>query len=129
MSDVYIVGVDMIKFGRFPEKSVPEIGAEAALLALDPPPGPITTQLAMARALGPYLEGRHDEADRLAGEKTWLTVLSVLFAIALFWLGLAEITAGRWRWVNLAIGVAIFVLSLGFFGAIELFYLDRKSVV
>ena len=35
MSDVYIVGVDMIKFGRFPEKSVPEIGAEAALLALD----------------------------------------------------------------------------------------------
>src|SRR5437762_13958593 len=35
MSDVYIVGVDMIKFGRFPEKSVPELGAEAALLALD----------------------------------------------------------------------------------------------
>ena len=35
MSDVYIVGVDMIKFGRFPERSVPNIGAEAALLALD----------------------------------------------------------------------------------------------
>jgi acetyl-CoA acyltransferase len=33
--DVYIVGIDMIKFGRFPEKSVAEIGAEAALLALD----------------------------------------------------------------------------------------------
>ena len=33
--DVYIVGIDMIKFGRFPEKSVAEIGAESALLALD----------------------------------------------------------------------------------------------
>ena len=35
MTDAYIVGVDMIKFGRFPEKSVPELGSEAALLALD----------------------------------------------------------------------------------------------
>ena len=35
MSDVYVMGVDMIKFGRFPEKTVPEIGAESALLALD----------------------------------------------------------------------------------------------
>lgn len=35
MSDAYIIGVDMIKFGRFPEKSVPELGAEAALMALD----------------------------------------------------------------------------------------------
>jgi acetyl-CoA acetyltransferase len=35
VSDAYIVGVDMIKFGRFPDRTVPEIGAEAALLALD----------------------------------------------------------------------------------------------
>ena len=35
MSDAYIVGVDMIKFGRFPDRTVPNIGAEAALLALD----------------------------------------------------------------------------------------------
>ena len=35
MTDAYVVGVDMIKFGRFPEKSVPQIGSEAALLALD----------------------------------------------------------------------------------------------
>ncbi len=33
--DVYIVGVDMIKFGRFPERTVPDLGAEAALMALD----------------------------------------------------------------------------------------------
>jgi acetyl-CoA acetyltransferase len=35
MSDVYVLGIDMIKFGRLPEKTVPELGAEAALLALD----------------------------------------------------------------------------------------------
>lgn len=35
MSDVYIVGIDMIKFGRYPEKTVAELAAEAALLALD----------------------------------------------------------------------------------------------
>ena len=35
MSDVFVMGIDMIKFGRYPEKSVPGLGAEAALLALD----------------------------------------------------------------------------------------------
>jgi len=35
MSDAYIIGVDMIKFGRFPERSVPALAAEAALMALD----------------------------------------------------------------------------------------------
>jgi len=35
MIDAYVVGVDMIKFGRFPDKTVPQLGAEAALLALD----------------------------------------------------------------------------------------------
>ena len=32
MSDVYVMGIDMIKFGRYPEKTVPGLGAEAALL-------------------------------------------------------------------------------------------------
>jgi len=35
MTDVFVLGVDMIKFGRFPEQSVPELGAKAALMALD----------------------------------------------------------------------------------------------
>src|SRR3989304_4562018 len=35
MNDVYVLGTDMIKFGRFPERTVPELGAQAALLALD----------------------------------------------------------------------------------------------
>jgi acetyl-CoA acyltransferase len=35
MSDVYVIGIDMIRFGRFPERTVPQLGAEAALMALD----------------------------------------------------------------------------------------------
>ena len=35
MSDVYVLGVDMIKFGRFPERTVPDLASEAALMALD----------------------------------------------------------------------------------------------
>jgi acetyl-CoA acetyltransferase len=35
MSDVYVVGIDMIRFGRFPERTVPSLAAEAALMALD----------------------------------------------------------------------------------------------
>jgi acetyl-CoA acetyltransferase len=35
MSDVYVLGIDMLKFGRFPDQDVPELGAKAALAALD----------------------------------------------------------------------------------------------
>ncbi len=34
MRDVYVLGVGMIKFGRYPDKDVAELAAEAALLAL-----------------------------------------------------------------------------------------------
>ena len=34
MSDVYVMGIDMIRFGRFPDRTVPQLGAEAAQLAL-----------------------------------------------------------------------------------------------
>jgi acetyl-CoA acyltransferase len=34
MRDVYVLGVGMIKFGRYPDKDVPQLGGEAALLAL-----------------------------------------------------------------------------------------------
>jgi acetyl-CoA acyltransferase len=35
MSDVYIVGIDMTRFGRYPDRTVVQLAAEAALLALD----------------------------------------------------------------------------------------------
>ncbi len=35
MADVYIVGIDMIPFGRYPDRTVPDLGAQAALMALN----------------------------------------------------------------------------------------------
>lgn len=35
MSDVYVVGADLIKFGRYPNRTPAQLGAEATLLALD----------------------------------------------------------------------------------------------
>lgn len=34
MTEVYVVGADMIRFGRFPERRIEDLGADAALLAL-----------------------------------------------------------------------------------------------
>jgi acetyl-CoA acyltransferase len=34
-ADVFVAGVGMFKFGRYPDKDVPQLGGEAALLALD----------------------------------------------------------------------------------------------
>jgi acetyl-CoA acetyltransferase len=34
MRNVYVLGTGMIKFGRYPDKTVPELGADAALIAL-----------------------------------------------------------------------------------------------
>jgi acetyl-CoA acyltransferase len=34
MRDEYVLGVGMIKFGRYPDKDVPQLGADAAVLAL-----------------------------------------------------------------------------------------------
>ncbi len=34
MRDVYVLGVGMIKFGRYPDKDVSQLAGQAALLAL-----------------------------------------------------------------------------------------------
>src|SRR6202171_4591676 len=34
MRNVYVLGTGMIKFGRYPDKTVPELGSDAALMAL-----------------------------------------------------------------------------------------------
>jgi hypothetical protein len=65
-------------------------------------------------------------ADDYSNEKRWLTLLSVLLAIALFWLGMAEITRGRWRIVNMVIGVGIWILGLGSFLLIEAWFLTSR---
>ena len=59
-------------------------------------------------------------ADRYASEQRWLTVGTVLLAISLFWLGLAEILSGRRRAINLTLGIGVYLLGLLFFLIVEL---------
>ncbi len=59
-------------------------------------------------------------ADRYASEQRWLTIGTVLLAISLFWLGLAEILSERGRATNLALGVGIFGASLLFILIVEI---------
>ena len=35
MTEVYVIGADLVKFGRYPDRTPAQLGAEAALLALD----------------------------------------------------------------------------------------------
>jgi hypothetical protein len=58
-------------------------------------------------------------ADRYASEQRWLTVGTVLLAISLFWLGLAEILSGRQRSLNLTLGLAVYLIGLLFFLIVE----------
>ena len=61
--DVYIIGIDMIKFGRFPNKTVPELAAESILLALD------DAGLSMGDMEAFYC-GNIKEVNRMVGQKT-----------------------------------------------------------
>ena len=61
--DVYILGIDMIKFGRFPNKTVPELAAESILLALD------DADLSMGDMEAFYC-GNIKEVNRMVGQKT-----------------------------------------------------------
>ena len=59
-------------------------------------------------------------ADGYASEQRWLTVGTVLLAISLFWLGLAEILAGRARVINMTLGIVVYLSGLLFFLAVEI---------
>ena len=58
-------------------------------------------------------------ADKYASEQRWLTVGTVLLAISLFWLGLAEILSGRGRPLNMTLGIGVYLLGLLFFLIVE----------
>lgn len=68
-------------------------------------------------------------ADDYSNEKRWLTILSVLLAISLFWLGMAEITKGRWRITNLIIGVALWVACIGALAVVETWFITGRGGV
>jgi acetyl-CoA acyltransferase len=107
MSDVYIVGVDMIKFGRFPEKSVPEIGAEAALLALDD--AGLKIQQMEALYCGNLYQANAMIGQRILQEigQTGIPVVNTANACA------TGATAFREAWMSIKAGIYDLVLAVG----------------
>jgi acetyl-CoA acyltransferase len=107
MSDVYIMGVDMIKFGRFPEKTVPQLGAQAALMALDDAGLKIQDMEAL------YC-GNLGQASGMVGQRvlqeigqTGIAVVNVANACA------TGATAFREAWMSVKAGVYDVVLAVG----------------
>ncbi len=107
MTDAYVVGVDMIKFGRFPEKTVPEIGSEAALLALD------DAGLAIQDMEALYC-GNLGQASGMVGQRilqqigqTGIPVVNVSNACA------TGATAFREAWASVKAGLYDCVLAVG----------------
>ena len=107
MSDAYIVGVDMIKFGRFPEKTVPQIGAQAALLALDD--CGLTIQDMEALYCGNLGQAAGMVGQRLLQEigQTGIPVVNVSNACA------TGATAFREAWTSIKAGLYDVVLAVG----------------
>jgi acetyl-CoA acetyltransferase len=108
MSDVYIVGIDMIPFGRYPQCTVAGLGAEAALLALDD--AGLTIRDMQALYCGNLLEAHLMVGQRILREigQTGIAVVNTANACATgataFREGLIAIKAGMYDLV-LAVGV------------------------
>ncbi|MCY4532505.1 MAG: thiolase family protein [Gammaproteobacteria bacterium] len=107
MSDVYIMGVDMIKFGRFPEKTVPQLGAQAALMAMDDAGLNISDMEAL------YC-GNLGQASGMVGQRilqeigqTGIAVVNCANACA------TGATAFREAWMSVKAGVFDVVLAVG----------------
>ncbi len=107
MTDAYVVGVDMIKFGRFPEKSVPDIGAESALMALD------DCGLGIQDMEALYC-GNLGQASGMVGQRilqqigqTGITVVNVSNACA------TGATAFREAWASVKAGLYDIVIAVG----------------
>lgn len=107
MSDVYIMGVDMIKFGRFPDRTVPQIGAEAALLALDD--AGLTIKDMEALYCGNLGQANAMVGQRLLQEigQTGIGVVNCANACA------TGATAFREAWMSIKAGVHDVVLAVG----------------
>jgi acetyl-CoA acetyltransferase len=107
MTDVYVLGIDMMRFGRLPDTTVPELGGRAALMALDDAGLAITDMEALYCAnLG--------QASAMVGQRvlreigqTGIPVVNVANACA------SGATAFREAWVSIKAGLYDLVLVVG----------------
>ena len=72
MSDVYILGIDMIKFGRFPEETPATLGAQAALLALDDAGLDIWDVQALFNGNQMWAGGGGAPPEKKSGDDSWM---------------------------------------------------------
>jgi len=107
MSDIYVAGTDMIKFGRFPDRNIEDLGAEAALLALK------DAGLVIGDIQALYC-GNVGEANRSLGQRvlrhvgqTGIPVVNTANACA------SGATAFREGWIAVKSGLYDLVLCIG----------------
>jgi acetyl-CoA acetyltransferase len=105
--DVYIAGIDMIKFGKFPELSVEVLGAQAALLALDD--AGVTINDIEAIYSGNLMQAAGMVGQRIQQQigQTGIPVINVANACA------TGATALREGWIAIKAGIYDTVLAVG----------------
>ena len=107
MSDVFVVGTDMIRFGRFPDWSVAQLGAKAALGALDD--CGLTIQDMQAVYCGNLYQASAAVGQKILKQigQTGVPVVNVANACA------TGATAVREGWMAIKAGVCDLVLCVG----------------
>jgi acetyl-CoA acetyltransferase len=107
MSDVYVLGIDMMKFGRFPNQTVPELGGQAALMALDD--AGLTIQDVQAMYCANLGQANGMIGQRILREigQTGVPVVNCANACA------AGATAFREAWIAIKAGLYDLVLAVG----------------
>ncbi|MGH7819692.1 MAG: thiolase family protein [Candidatus Binatia bacterium] len=107
MSDVYVIGIDMIRFGRFPDRKVEDIGAEAALMALDD--AGLTIRDMEALYCGNLFQANGMVGQRILQQigQTGIPVTNTANACA------TGATAFREAWMSIKAGVYDLVLAVG----------------
>jgi acetyl-CoA acyltransferase len=107
MSDVYILGTDMIKFGKFSDRTIPQIAAESALLALDD--AGLTIHDMEALYCGNLMQASGMVGQRVLKEigQTGIPVINVANACA------TGATALREGWASIKAGLYDVVLCVG----------------
>lgn len=105
--NVYVAGIDMIKFGRFPDKNVPQLGAEAARMALKD--AGLTIQDMEALYCGNLLQASAMVGQRILQEigQTGIPVTNSANACA------TGATAFRGGWMAIKAGIYDTVLVVG----------------
>ncbi len=77
------------------------------------------------RALDPQKQFKR--ADTFYAEQRWLTIGSILLALSLFWLAVAEVSGERVRMWEILLGLGIFALGVLWFLGVEVFFLVMRG--